>query len=141
MSGMRALVSKKKRRFQEGGFDLDLTYITPRIIAMGFPSVGREGLFRNPMPEVQRFFETRHPGRYRIYNLCSERAYDANEFLGRVARFPFDDHNPSLLHVVPAFCEDADAWLRAHPDNVIAVHCKVRSLVTLLARRADCAQP
>lgn len=26
---MRGLVSKKKIRFQEGDFDLDLTYVTP----------------------------------------------------------------------------------------------------------------
>lgn len=29
---MRKLVSKKKRRFEWGGFDLDLSYITDRII-------------------------------------------------------------------------------------------------------------
>jgi hypothetical protein len=29
---VRSLVSKKKVRFTEGGFDLDLTYITPRVI-------------------------------------------------------------------------------------------------------------
>lgn len=121
---LRATVSKKKRRFQEDGFDLDLTYITPRIIAMGYPSSGGETLFRNPLPEVQRFFETRHPGRYRIYNLCSERAYDPADFCGRVARFPFDDHNPCMLEVIPRACADMHAWLAAHPDNVIAVHCK-----------------
>jgi hypothetical protein len=31
-------VSKKKLRFQTGGYDLDLSYITERVIAMGFPS-------------------------------------------------------------------------------------------------------
>lgn len=33
--GIRSVVSQKKRRFRQGEYDLDLTYITPRIIAMG----------------------------------------------------------------------------------------------------------
>jgi len=32
-----------------------MTDITERIIAMGFPSEGREGVYRNPMSEVQRY--------------------------------------------------------------------------------------
>ena len=45
--------------------------VTPNVVAMGFPSEGMEGMFRNPMIEVQKFFETRHPQSYR-YNLCSD---------------------------------------------------------------------
>jgi hypothetical protein len=70
MAGIvRGLVSKKKKRFTEDGFDLDLTYITPRIIAMGFPSSGVEGIYRNPLPEVQRFFNKRHSNHHKVKNI------------------------------------------------------------------------
>jgi phosphatidylinositol-3,4,5-trisphosphate 3-phosphatase/dual-specificity protein phosphatase PTEN len=126
MAAMRSVVSQNKIRFQEDGFDLDLTYITPRIIAMGFPSTGRESYYRNPMQEVERFFAKRHPGRFRVYNLCRERDYDApTRFGGSHRRFPFDDHNaPNDLSVIPAFIKDATQFLKADDDNVVAIHCK-----------------
>ena len=47
-------------RYLDGGFDLGLTYITDRIIALGFPSEGKEAMYRNKMRDVQRFFKKRH---------------------------------------------------------------------------------
>jgi hypothetical protein len=39
LRSVRGLVSKKKKRFQDDEFDLDLAYVVEsRIIAMGFPS-------------------------------------------------------------------------------------------------------
>ena len=98
------MVSLNKKRFQEQGFDLDLTYITPRIIAMGFPSEDVEGIYRNPRKEVQAFFELRHHGHYKVYNLCGERTYEANVFANRVALFPFEDHNAPPLQVPTTTC-------------------------------------
>jgi hypothetical protein len=85
---------------------------------------GKDALYRNPIEEVVEFFALRHPGRYKIYNLCSEREYEPQMFAGPVARFPFDDHNPCPLELIGRFCEDVDVWLGAHAENVIAVHCK-----------------
>lgn len=126
LAKMRSLVSQEKVRFQQDGFDLDLTYITPNIIAMGFPSHGKEAYYRNPVDEVERFFNTRHPGHYRIYNLCSEREYDQpTRFQGRFKRFPFDDHNaPCPIRLIPDLVRDATEFLRQHVDNVVAIHCK-----------------
>src|SRR5688500_7743720 len=54
-SFIRKTVSKKKRRYQKNGFDLDLSYVNDRLIAMGFPSENVEGVFRNPFREVVRY--------------------------------------------------------------------------------------
>ncbi|KAK8710888.1 hypothetical protein V6N13_146197 [Hibiscus sabdariffa] len=151
----RHIVSQNKRRYQEGEFDLDLAYITENIIAMGFPagdlSSGLlgffEGFYRNKMEEVIKFFETHHKGRYKVYNLCSERLYDASLFQGKVyshlylptnstlyygdlcfdlwvASFPFNDHNCPPLHLIKSFCQSTYSWLKGDIENVVVVHCK-----------------
>jgi phosphatidylinositol-3,4,5-trisphosphate 3-phosphatase/dual-specificity protein phosphatase PTEN len=110
---------------KEHGFNLDLSYIGDRIIAMGFPSEGKEAAYRNPMSEVQRFLETFHKGHYKVYNLCSERSYDASSF-PNVARYPFDDHNAPPLHLIYECVRDIDAWMKDNPKNLACIHCKVR---------------
>ena len=105
MNKLRSVVSKKKQRFQKEGFDLDLTYISDRVISMGFPSTGAESLYRNPLEEVKSFFQSKHDDHYKIYNLCSEKNYDPSVFSNRVARFPFDDHNAPHFSLILDFCE------------------------------------
>jgi len=121
---IKTLVSKKKRRFIEDGYNLDLTYISDRVIAMGYPSEYLESMFRNKLEDVRNLLEQKHKDHYKIYNLCSERCYDIQKFHNRVATYPFDDHNPPEFGQMKPFCEDVDKWLDEHEQNVAVVHCK-----------------
>ena len=52
MDWLRKIVSGKRNRFQEQGFDLDITYITDKVLAMSFPASGLECMYRNKIWEV-----------------------------------------------------------------------------------------
>ncbi|KAL9705871.1 hypothetical protein quinque_009389 [Culex quinquefasciatus] len=120
---IRGLVSKRRIRYTQDGFDLDLTYINDRIIAMGYPAEHMESIYRNKIEDVQRMLERNHAGCYKIYNLCSERSYDHKRF-PYYSVYPFKDHNPPDIELITSFCRDVDEHLRANGKNVVAVHCK-----------------
>lgn len=121
---LRLTTSENKRRYREDGYDLDLTYITPNIIAMSFPSSGWLALYRNPIEEVARFFKAKHKGHFKIYNLCSERDYEYEYFDYSVTRFMIDDHNVPTLYQLLDFVKDASRFLKRSEASVISVHCK-----------------
>jgi protein-tyrosine phosphatase len=120
----KRLVSQNKRRLLSGQFDLDLTYITDRVIAMSLPSLNVEGLYRNPIAKVGEFLDIRHPDSYVVVNLCSEREYPTSYFHDRVIRVPFEDHNPPRLDQIVDFTRASSDWLLSSPSRVMAIHCK-----------------
>uniref|UniRef100_A0A2M4A9L4 Putative clathrin coat dissociation kinase gak/pten/auxilin n=1 Tax=Anopheles triannulatus TaxID=58253 RepID=A0A2M4A9L4_9DIPT len=120
---LREMVSGQRKRFIEDGYNLDLSYIGERIIAMGYPADNVEAIYRNKREDVVRFLKEKHSDCCKVYNLCSERAYDANLFQ-HYAEYPFKDHNPPDIELINKFCEDVDAFLRRDSRNVVAIHCK-----------------
>uniref|UniRef100_A0A8D3A8H2 Transmembrane phosphatase with tensin homology n=1 Tax=Scophthalmus maximus TaxID=52904 RepID=A0A8D3A8H2_SCOMX len=131
----RRMVSENKRRYQKDGFDLDLTYVTDRVIAMSFPSSGKQSFYRNPIGvnmikltyikiNVARFLDAKHDGHYKVYNLCSEKGYDPQFFHYRVERVFIDDHNVPSLEDMLKYTSSVREWMSAHPKNIIAIHCK-----------------
>ncbi|SPP81656.1 blast:Phosphatidylinositol 3%2C4%2C5-trisphosphate 3-phosphatase and dual-specificity protein [Drosophila guanche] len=94
---------------------------------MGYPAPGKlESIYRNSLTEVRELLEKHHGDHYKVYNLCLESnyRYNADKFHGRVAIFPFEDHNPPTIELIQQFCKDVDSWLKEDVSNVVAVHCK-----------------
>ena len=122
-SKIKSLVSKNKNRFCYDGYDLDLTYITTRIIAMGIPSTSIKGIYRNSMDKVQSFLNTRHPSQYKVFNLCKEKEYSDDLFF-KQGYYPIEDHEAPPINSIIPFCLDAKAFLDEDENNIIAVHSK-----------------
>ena len=123
---IKRLVSKKKHRIQNEYFDLDMAYITPRILAMGFPSTGCESLYRNSLKDA-KFFLNRYHSEYKIYNLCLEngRIYPKDTFdWKKVGLFPFMDHEPCPIKLMLEFCTDLCLYLTRNDNGIGVVHCK-----------------
>jgi hypothetical protein len=43
---IRGMVSLNKKRYEEGGFNLDLTYVTDRIVGKGAPELSKSETHR-----------------------------------------------------------------------------------------------
>ena len=101
---IRTAVSQNKRRYQKLGFNLDLTYITDRVIAMSAPALGGHKTYRNDCHVVSRFLSLRHYASFFIFNLCDTVTssdgvignYHPQMFFHQVKRIPFEDHGPVM---------------------------------------------
>ena len=72
---LRKLVSTNKKRLESDKYNLDLTYITNRIVACGYPAAGMQALYRNRREDVADFLKSNHGSQIKIYNLCAESKY------------------------------------------------------------------
>eukprot|EP01087_Luapelamoeba_hula_P022946 TRINITY_DN8358_c0_g1_i2.p1 TRINITY_DN8358_c0_g1~~TRINITY_DN8358_c0_g1_i2.p1 ORF type:complete len:793 (-),score=157.75 TRINITY_DN8358_c0_g1_i2:88-2466(-) len=122
---LRTAVSADKNRLKDSEFDLDLTYITDKIIAMAFPAENlMEQAYRNDIDDVSAYLQRRHGDHFYVFNLSAEKHYDPYWFNKHVANMGWPDHHsPTLSHLFKV-CEAMDEWLKKHPENVAVVHCK-----------------
>lgn len=124
----RHITGENKQRFfsAEHDFDLDLVYITPRLVAMSVPAAALPlSLYRNPLTDVAKFFELFHNDGYLICNACPEIPYPVDAFIhGRVLRFDVQDHTPPLLEDSLLFLRTAEQWMSSDVRHILIVHCK-----------------
>ncbi|XP_068095401.1 auxilin isoform X2 [Hyperolius riggenbachi] len=102
--------------------ELDISYITSRIIVMSFPAEGVELGFRNHIEDVRSFLDSRHLDHYTVFNL-SPKSYRSAKFHNRVSECSWPVRQAPSLHNLFAVCKNMHNWLQQNPKNVCVIHC------------------
>ncbi|XP_029415839.1 tensin-1 isoform X5 [Nannospalax galili] len=110
-------------RAMEDSCELDLVYVTERIIAVSFPSTANEENFRSNLREVAQMLKSKHGGSYLLFNL-SERRPDITKLHTKVLEFGWPDLHTPALEKICSVCKAMDTWLNADPHNVVVLHNK-----------------
>ena len=125
---MAAFLKKTFGGTTSGGSEddhVDMTYITPRVIAMSNPSSGHSfvGGQNNPLDKVAARMNEAHKGCFMVWNL-SEKAYDYDHFDGATVldNYGWGTGLAPPLAVLFAICQSMETWLQADPKNVCLVH-------------------
>ncbi|KTG39549.1 hypothetical protein cypCar_00041569 [Cyprinus carpio] len=96
----------------EEGYDLDLTYVTERIIAVSFPQDCFEEMYLRTLRDVTRMLKSKHADNY----LTLDTGW-------------LDFHAPPLDKIC-SICKATESWLNADPLHVVVIHCRVKCFHT-----------
>lgn len=101
---------------------LDLNYLTSRIVVMSFPAEGIESAYKNNIDDVRNLLESKHHNHYAVYNL-SRRSYRSAKFSNRVSECGFPVSKAPPLSSLFAICKNMLLWLKQDTSNIIVIHC------------------
>ncbi|XP_041722232.2 tensin-1 isoform X2 [Coregonus clupeaformis] len=107
----------------EENYEVDLVYITERIISVSFPSCVEETSYASNLCEVASMLRSKHQDNYLLFNL-SEKRYDINQLNPKVLDFGWPDHHAPALDKICSICKAMDTWLSADSHNVVVIHNK-----------------
>ncbi|XP_028159920.1 cyclin-G-associated kinase-like [Ostrinia furnacalis] len=110
--------------------DLDITYITSRIIIMPYPSEGLESAYKtNHIDDVKAYLESRHPGgKYCVYNACrGARLHFPRHVLvtdACRALWPTPAHRAPLLAQFYALLQHMYQYLGKDDKSAVVITCQ-----------------
>ncbi|XP_028034078.1 cyclin-G-associated kinase isoform X2 [Bombyx mandarina] len=110
--------------------DLDISYITSRVIVMPYPSEGLESAYKtNHIDDVRAFLESRHPGgKYCVYNACrgGRLTFGRHVLVTDACRalWPTGAHRAPLLAPYYALLQHMYQYLAKDDRNAIVITCQ-----------------
>ncbi|XP_069020064.1 tensin-1 isoform X5 [Embiotoca jacksoni] len=107
----------------EESYEVDLVYITERIISVSFPAAAEERSYTTHLKEVATMLRSKHGEHYLMLNL-SEWQNDLTKLNHKVLEFGWPDHHAPALDKICSMCKAIDTWLNGDPRNVVVLHNK-----------------
>jgi hypothetical protein len=104
----------------------DFTYVTDKLIAMGFP-----GGKRTPLDLVAKTLKAAHAGHFMVWNL-SDAKYDYTALTDQVMEVKCRGHPAPRLKDIFNVCALIDTWLAGDDNNIAVIHCKSRGRTNML---------
>ncbi|KAG8004484.1 Tensin, partial [Nibea albiflora] len=107
----------------EESYEVDLVYITERIISLCFPGSAEERSYTTNLKEVATMLRSKHGEHYLVLNLSEWRS-DLTKLNHKVLEFGWPDHHAPALDKICSMCKAIDTWLNGDPRNVVVLHNK-----------------
>uniref|UniRef100_A0A8C6JUJ2 Uncharacterized protein n=1 Tax=Melopsittacus undulatus TaxID=13146 RepID=A0A8C6JUJ2_MELUD len=109
----------------ESSCELDLVYITERIIAVSYPSTAEEQSFCSNLREVAHMLKSKHGDNYVLWR-GAESIVDVTPVCSpaQVLDFGWPDLHTPALEKICSICKAMDTWLNAVPHNAVVLHNK-----------------
>lgn len=106
--------------------DLDLSFITSRLVVMSYPAEGLESAYRNHIEDVKAYLDSRgYP--YMVVNV-SGRSYDSLKFGAHIKVIDGgtswrDAKRPPSMKSLISLCDSIFKWTNQNARNVVVIHC------------------
>ncbi|XP_040289460.1 tensin-3 isoform X3 [Bufo bufo] len=110
-------------RIMEEGYELDLTFITERIISVSFPSGCSDETYLHNLQDVTRMLKSKHGDNYLVLNL-SEKRFDLSKLNTKVMDVGWPDLHAPPLDKMCTICKAVESWLNTDPLHVVVIHCR-----------------
>lgn len=107
----------------EDSHELDLTYVTERIIAVSFPASCSEESYLHSLQEVTRMLKSKHGDNYLVLNL-SEKRYDLTKLNPKIMDVGWPELHAPPLDKMCTICKAQESWLNSDPQHVVVIHCR-----------------
>ncbi|KAE8597116.1 hypothetical protein XENTR_v10016359 [Xenopus tropicalis] len=104
-------------------YELDLTYITERIISVSFPRSSSEEAYIHNLQDVTCMLKSKHGDSYLVLNL-SEKRYELSKLNTEVMDVGWPDFHAPPLDKMCTICKAMESWLNSDPLHVVVIHCR-----------------